>query len=186
MGMIDEIRCDQENFTLDLLEFKTRRFKSLPTRAQALTHELQVMIYKTLFENLQTGKTSKDVLVKHLHLDLSKPLGDDIMKHINGAGLNECDVLDRLLDVLYERMSILPPIGQMLVEYCYQEDRSTIGVREVKEDTKLLHEKVFHFIEYWQGKREVCGFRFSKCLLLVSLCFEALHMPPKYINLYVV
>ena len=43
IGVIDEIRVDQETFNFDLLEFKTRSVsRSLPSKAQKCVHSLQV------------------------------------------------------------------------------------------------------------------------------------------------
>ena len=45
LGMIDEIRVDTQTFDFDLLEFKTRSTsRSLPSKAQRNTHNLQVNI----------------------------------------------------------------------------------------------------------------------------------------------
>ena len=45
LGMIDEIRVDAQTFDFDLLEFKTRSTsRSLPSKAQRNTHNLQVNI----------------------------------------------------------------------------------------------------------------------------------------------
>ena len=155
MGMIDEIRCDQDTFALDLVEFKTRNYNSLPSKAQKFNHDLQVIIYKKLFDDLVSGKTSKQLISNQFQLDLFKPLGADISAHIQLADLKNCCTLDALLNVLYERMSAVPKIGRMLVEYCYQADRSTIAICEVTTALCDVQSRLDHYVAFWHGNREV-------------------------------
>ena len=153
-GMIDEIRCDPDTFDLDLLEFKTRNFNSLPSKPQELTHHLQVMIYKKLFDDLITGQISQEDIVKHLHLKLDKELGEGVKSHSEKQGLDSVN-LRLLLDRLFSRMQSIPCISQMLIEYCYQEDKSTIAVKSVPFNEEMLKEKFLHYVEYWKGNRKV-------------------------------
>ena len=157
--MIDEIRCDPATFDLDLLEFKTRNFNSLPSKAQSLTHQLQVMIYKKLFDDLIMGTTSQEDIVKHLHLKLDRELGEGVKGHMERSGVENSVTLKSLLDRLFSRMQSIPCISQMLVKYCYQEDKSTIAVKSVSYDEQLLEQKFLHYIEFWKGNRKVWCFR---------------------------
>ena len=155
MGMIDEIRCDQDNFTLDLMEFKTRNYNSLPAPAQKRTHELQTIIYKKLFDDLVSGKTSKQLVSEQFKLNLSDTLGDDVISHIKQAQIVQCTTLCQLMDVLFERMSAMPEISRMLIEYCYQADNSTIAISEVCTALSDVQENIHHYIDFWKGNRQV-------------------------------
>lgn len=156
MGIIDEIRCDQDNFTLDLVEFKTRCSNSLPSKVQTTSHELQAIVYKQLFDDLVAGKTSKSLIAKQMHLDFARPLGAGVMSHVAGAGFADCSTLDKLWDVLQSRATALPVIGRILIEYCYQADSSTIAVKEVSTSVDEVRPAIDHYLKFWSGQREVC------------------------------
>ena len=48
VGQIDEIRVDSDTFCFELLEFKTRTSKSLPSKPQKNVHKLQVNLESCL------------------------------------------------------------------------------------------------------------------------------------------
>lgn len=156
VGMIDEIRCDPETFDFDILELKTRSTNSLPSKAQKTTHAVQVMIYKKLFDDLITGKTDKKLLQRHLGLQMDKTFGEGIVEHLKFQGL-KADNLDGLLDYTFDRLKSVPCISQLLVEYCYQEDKSTIAVQTMEYDDDWLREQFTHYATYWKGHRQVVG-----------------------------
>ena len=57
----------------------------------------------------------------------------------------------------------------MLIEYCYQPDKSTIAVDSVEYDESWLLQKLKHSFNYWNGQRSVAGvdieeaWKCSKC-----------------------
>ena len=160
IGLIDEIRCDPDTFDLDLVELKTRKSKFLPSKAQKITHKLQMMLYKKLFDDIIIGKTDTKLICHHLKLDPNKILGKDIQKFVKNAqevGEYEDETLGGLLDSLFARGQSLPCISQLLVEYCYQEDGSTLAIEGVVYDEAWLTQQVTRHLEYWQGRRQSVG-----------------------------
>lgn len=156
MGMIDEIRADADTFTFDILEFKTRQSNSLPSKAQKTTHAIQVMIYKRLFDDLIRGNTSKELLVRHLGVDMEKELGKSVVEEAKKQGVKAI-TLGGVLDTLYDRVQSMPCISQLLVEYCYQEGNTTIAIETVAYSDTWLQERFDHFVAYWQGQRPAIG-----------------------------
>ncbi len=156
MGMIDEIRCDSDTLALDIFEFKTRNLNSLPSKAQKTTHELQVMMYKKLFDDLILGNTTKEMLRDHMHVDLHEQLGEDILKHILDLGL-VCNTLDLLLNNLLGLLKCTTCISQIFIEYCYQKENTTIAITEVCMSDQWLQDRFVHYISYWEGRRSPLG-----------------------------
>lgn len=164
VGLIDEIRVDSETFDFDILEFKTRSAsKTLPSNAQKLTHNLQVMLYKKLFDDLVKGRVDSKTVAKNLKLDFKKELGEDVLNQIKGISnfsnhnLDSIHNLDRLMKVFFDMMKTLPFISQCLIEYCYQADKSTIAIESMPYDEDWLKAKFHHFVDYWKGRRTVEG-----------------------------
>ena len=54
-------------------------------------------------------------------------------------------------------MKSVPFISQILIEYCYQPDKSTIAIQSVQYDENWLREQLEHCFSYWKGKRSVYG-----------------------------
>lgn len=156
VGLIDEIKFDFDNFTLDIFELKTRSSKSLPSKSQKDSHKLQVMLYKKLFDDLVLGNIDSDLIAKHLSVDLENQLGDDVRKEIKKSGF-ECDTLLELLKYMFEKLQNVTCINQLVLEYCYQDDHSTISFEEVQYDEAWLKEKFLSGICLWKGEREATG-----------------------------
>ena len=114
------------------------------------------MIYKKLFDDLIKGKVTKELLTRHRRLDMSVEFGDDVKEHLFQHGI-ESTTLDGLLDFTFERMQCLPCINQLLVEYCYQGDKSTIAVHTIDYDEDWLESEFKHYISYWKGERKCHG-----------------------------
>lgn len=70
VGLIDELRFDPTNYTIDLNELKTRQYSNFPSHAQKKQHSFQVSIYKTLFDDLVKGRVSKEFMASSLRIDL--------------------------------------------------------------------------------------------------------------------
>ena len=130
---------------------------SVPSQAQKNTHKIQIMLYKTLFDDLISGKTNKELLVKHLGLDFEASFGKDVLKHLKEEKLLDCTDLNGLWNKLLDTMKVVPKISQLFVEYCWQEDRSTIALEECQYSETWLRAEYSRCVEYWTGAREVCG-----------------------------
>lgn len=161
-GIIDEIQCDPQSMVYTLVELKTRKSLCLPGGAQKEVHALQAMLYKKLLDNLILGHLKKSQIEFHLNLDLSKKLSQSVFdiasEKLNGLdGLySDCN-LNILLDVLFDKAQNLTCISQLLIEYCHQKDEKTFAYEEVHHSDAWLEGKVDHLMQFWTGKRDVCG-----------------------------
>ena len=156
IGLIDEIRVDPETFDWEIVELKTRRNNSVPPKSQKMTHELQIMLYKTLFDDLVSGKTSKELIERHLKLDFDKVLGEGIILHLKLASF-DCKTLSGLWDTLTETIKAVPRISQLFIEYCWQEDRSTVALEMCQYNEDWMRQKIEKCLEYWTRQREAIG-----------------------------
>ena len=137
-----------------MIELKTRQNKCLPSKAQKLTHEIQVFVYKSLFNDFVRGNVSKSDVIKHFPLDFSKHLGSEIRSMLSEAGLSHCKSLDDLWISVTDRCKAVPCISRTLIEYCHQTDQSTIAIEEVT-SSKLITDKIDDLLQFWNGKRQV-------------------------------
>ncbi|XP_052801360.1 exonuclease V-like isoform X2 [Mya arenaria] len=152
VGLIDELRFDPEMYLMELWELKTRKRKSMPSKAQCVQHRLQVMLYKKLFDDLVKGNLAKETVAKHLRLDLKKTFGDDVVKQVTINFLTSKD-LSELMDVLFSKVQCLTCIQEIGVEYVHQDSKGTIGMcRESYSDEEL--EKLYkEYLKFWRGER---------------------------------
>ncbi|XP_053375121.1 exonuclease V-like [Mercenaria mercenaria] len=156
VGLIDELRFDPSSFQLDLWEFKTRKYKSMPSKSQQAQHRLQVMLYKKLFDDLVKGKLSKEVIAKHLKLDLNRTFGSDIQETIDGKGMTGTN-LHQLLDVLFHRIQCITCIREIGIEYEHQSSKESIGIHSVDYNDEELVMLFRDYLQFWRGQREVRG-----------------------------
>ncbi|XP_071502624.1 exonuclease V-like [Diadema antillarum] len=156
VGVIDEVRYNSHG-QLEIVEFKTRaNTRSIPSLAQRNKDKLQVMVYKELFDEAVCGLLMKDSIMEALRLDPDKPLHDDIIAHSLTVHLDATTVGDIVTAVL-ERFPFLAKIDSVSVEYSSQKDEAPFFVSEYEFDPVWLKDRLDHFSEFWDGRREPVG-----------------------------
>lgn len=154
IGMIDEMRCDQETLNLAIVELKTRKSNCMPTSSQKMTHRLQLMLYKRLFDEMVNGCLTKEIISKHMKLNMTKVLGKGVLEHLQDRRVN---TLSKLMDTLLKLLQAVPFISDLFLEYVYQEDGSVIGNIPVVYDESWVKSKLIRAFSYWKGDRQAVG-----------------------------
>lgn len=156
VGLIDELRFDPKNYSIDLNELKTRQYSNLPSNAQRKQHSFQVSIYKTLFDDLVKGKVSKQSMASSLRIDLHTELGVSIREHAEKQFV-EITTLNDLMDVIFHKIQTLTCINQVFIEYVHQESKQTIGHVEVEYDVSEVSDMYKKYVQFWRGNRSAEG-----------------------------
>ncbi|XP_061197682.1 exonuclease V-like [Saccostrea echinata] len=156
VGLIDELRFDPSNYTIDMVELKTRQSSSLPSKAQRKQHNFQVMLYKTLFDDLVKGRVSKDFIASSLRIDLHKELGEPIKEHAEKQFVVIKNLND-LMDLIFHKIQTLTCINQILIEYVHQKSKQTINHVEVEYDVSEISRLYEQYLQFWRGNREAVG-----------------------------
>lgn len=157
VGVIDELRYSSKG-ELELKELKTRATPTLPRSAQKRSHELQVSLYKLLFDGMVSGVLQPDVFMQHLKLRPEQELGPQVKEHAIRSGLIVSTFRDVLeLTCLNLTYSDLPMIDSLKLEYCFQGDGSFLGCDEVMFEKEKVSEQIQFYFSYWKGLREVRG-----------------------------
>ncbi|XP_056414413.1 exonuclease V [Hyla sarda] len=157
VGVIDELGYSSKG-ELELRELKTRASTTLPGAAQKRSHEIQVSLYKLLFDGMVSSVIQPDGFMQHLKLRPEQELGPQVKEHALKSGLTVSTFRDVLeLTCLNLTYSELPMVDSLKLEYCFQGDGSLLGCSEVRfEKEKVLEQATFYF-SYWKGLREVQG-----------------------------
>lgn len=156
VGLIDELRFDPSNYTIDLIELKTRLSSTMPSRSQRKQHNFQVSVYKTLFDDLVQGKVSKQFMASTLKIDLHKELGDSIRGHAEKQFV-VIKTLNDLMDIIFHKIQTLTCISQVFIEYVHQESKQTIGHMEVEYDAVKVSDLYKKYVKFWRGNRRADG-----------------------------
>lgn len=156
VGLIDELRFDLDQYTVDLSDLKTRTSRYMPSKSQEAQHRVQVMLYKKLFDDLVQGKVPKDLIAKHLRVRLDSQFGEGITTHLKSAGI-ECNTLSELLDFTYRRLQSCTCVNKLSIEYVFQDTDETLGRKEIDYDEDDLRRKVVDSLDYWKGRRPPKG-----------------------------
>ncbi|KAG8590330.1 hypothetical protein GDO81_006724 [Engystomops pustulosus] len=143
---------------LELRELKTRATPTLPGSAQRRSHEIQVSIYKILFDGMVSGVLQADVLIQHLKLRPEQELGPQVKEHAMKCGLTVSTFRDVMeLTCLNLTYSDLPMIDSLKLEYCFQGDGSLLGCDEVTFQKEKVLDQVTFYLSYWKGLRDFQG-----------------------------
>lgn len=156
VGLIDELRFDPESYTIDLSELKTRTSKTHPSKCQQKLHEVQAMLYKKLFDDLVKGVTSKELVARHLKLDLMRPLGESLRQHVDNHGLSALS-LGHLMDHVFQMVQGMTCISQLFIEYVFQDTQETLSHNEVQYNELGTETQFKYYLQFWRGKRSAEG-----------------------------
>lgn len=152
LGKIDELLFNIEDYKLSIVEFKTRMRKCLPSRPQKLTHAIQVMTYKFMFDNLCTGQLDVKAIWSTLQLDPKRRFGTDFQQHVDPIS-SQIRTLEELIAKLIESASGLPLVSELCVEYTFQGDGQSFAKETIDYDEDWLMRKVHGYLGYWEGSR---------------------------------
>eukprot|EP00731_Ephydatia_muelleri_P004858 Em0002g1034a len=194
-GVIDQLQYSPKEKLLTLLDFKTRVKKCLPSRAQKAATALQLMLYKSLLDQMTTGFFQVHQL-RDLDLDFNMPLSSGPVDHILNSGLGSLLFRDegwttfggfaKSVCLLIAGLD-LPLVGPMLVHYIHQGSMETIGVEPVEYDEDEMRRHLEHSLAFWKGTRlsqgveveeawkcktcqfrDVCVWRLRRCCRVAS------------------
>ncbi|XP_056008988.1 exonuclease V-like isoform X2 [Ostrea edulis] len=156
VGIIDELQFDPSLYTIELNELKTRQSSSFPSKAQKKQHNFQVMLYKTLFDDLVKGKVSKEFMASSLQIDLRKELGQAIKEHAEKQFVVIKNLND-LMDTIFHKIQTLTCINRIFIEYVHQESKQTIGHVEIEYDVSEISGLYKQCVQFWRGNRSSVG-----------------------------
>ncbi len=171
-GIIDQLQYSPSTGELTLLDFKTRKQKSMPYFEQKKGNAVQLMIYKRLLDDLTCGKTPCELLHQHLSLDFSCPLSSGPLAHIQQCGLGSLfgkthsdgkhsetvtfgEVAKRVSELIVGLD--LPLVGSLILQYEHQSTGEVIGVDDVEYKEDWAREQVVSALEFWSGKQAARG-----------------------------
>ncbi len=69
-------------------------------------------------------------------------------------------------------MKCIPYIGQIIVEYCYQTDNTTLALQTVPYEEDWLESKLKHLFSFWKGNRSVVGVEIEEAWKCAKCDFE--------------
>ena len=172
-GIIDQLQLLSSNSReLVLLDYKTRRSRSLPSEAQRKGTALQLMLYKCLLDRITCGITKSELLLKHLKLNSSGVLTRGPMEYISQCGLSSifsssgssstedtCLTFGRVANSI---MSLvvglgLPLVTSLVVQYEHQESGEVLGVDHVEYDECWMEREVERNLKFWEGEEPAKG-----------------------------
>ena len=156
VGFIDELRFDPKMYTIDLVELKTRKNKTLPQKFVKKLHHFQVRLYRKLFDNLVKGFQTKETIAEKFGVSLEKRFGRDLITHIMNSGFLFVN-LNQLLDYLLHVMQSLTCISQTYVAYVHQDTMELFVEEHVVYDEMELSRCFGRYADFWLDKRDPEG-----------------------------
>ncbi|XAR60472.1 hypothetical protein NMG60_11033871 [Bertholletia excelsa] len=160
VGIVDEIRMPVTETEKSpernpiLVDTKTRVQPLLPSEAQRRNGRLQLMCYKSLWDNLVAGKILTEKFFDFFSLNRNCILSEDIRQNTAKSGFPS-ETLDDLMRYFQNTCCTLPPAhDQLLLRYELQEDHSLLSEDQFAYDSNWLKDQIQCSLEFWLGKRE--------------------------------
>ena len=156
-GIIDEIRLNEEG-KIEIRELKTRSRDSMPAKSQHSKNELQVAIYQKLLNDLLIKKTGLGMIKKYVSLKWEEKVNGHVQEYSEEL-LLPCETLNDTYNALEHFLEItkFPDFGDAVIEYCYQNDKTTIGTYLFEYDEDWLEGVLVKQFEYLMGDRTPSG-----------------------------
>ena len=168
-GIVDQLEYCAQDGSLIMLELKTRRQHSVPGPEQRRSHDLQLMLYKNLLDQLTQGQADWFFLLQEMRLDMLMPLSLGPLQYIRQLGLDgfftpspshpntlTLGQLTTGVGSLVVGLD-LPPVTTLLLQYEHQSTGDVIGVELVLHEENWARKIAGASLEFWQGEREAAG-----------------------------
>ena len=153
LGIIDELRYDPNTHELIISEYKTRMNPYLPTGDLLQSHRMQVMLYKTILDDLIRGNFDKSAVAAQMHLDADKELCSDLLEVMYSKSCTFGTVCDLMVDVCQR----FKPVVKLEIEYHLQSDNQLLGIVDVDYDEMGLGNTSVWLMSVWKGERKAGG-----------------------------
>ena len=168
-GIVDQLEYCSQDGSLIMLELKTRRQHSMPGPEQRKSHDLQLMLYKNLLDQLTQGQADWFFLLQEMRLDMLMPLSLGPLQYIRELGLDgfftPSPAHPNTLTLGQVTTGVgslvvgldLPPVTTLLLQYEHQSTGDVIGVELVLHEENWAKKIAGASLEFWQGEREAAG-----------------------------
>ncbi|KAJ4837993.1 hypothetical protein Tsubulata_041383 [Turnera subulata] len=138
-----------------LMKFGCLKGKLIRTQCSwTLKHELQLMVYKYLWDSLVAGNFQARKFFDYFNLNPYHILTEEIRENFAKAGL-QAKTLDDIIRFYVNTFGMLPPAdNQLLLRYEFQKDNSIIGEDQFMYDPDWLESQIQGSFQFWRGERE--------------------------------
>ena len=151
VGVADQIKRTPRGYVLS--DHKTRKRPTMPSQAQQKTTHLQLMIYNTMYKQLQQG-LPQDLFFNDFQLDPQKQFQDDLptlLKQKQIAAQN----LQEMFHLFCTTFAQAPTLSTtMEISYEWQRDNTAIGTDRFHFSQEFLQQHLTKGMSYWNGLRQ--------------------------------
>ncbi|MDE1811087.1 MAG: PD-(D/E)XK nuclease family protein [Candidatus Micrarchaeota archaeon] len=153
VGKIDQLQT--ENGETAILEDKTRGNDTMPSDAQVLTHRVQVMIYKKLLDDVNSGDYSaKNFTMAYKTANLK--MTDEFVRQLDANQVDKgLQDMGAIAEAFFNDMRTLNKISNTLyVRYLNQFTRKEIKMERLQYDRNEAQGIIMHMLKFWNGERK--------------------------------
>ncbi|NHK31961.1 MAG: hypothetical protein FK730_11455 [Asgard group archaeon] len=158
LGIIDQLEIEvfEEEKTIIITDYKTRKSKRAPSFEQKRRNQIQMQVYWYLLHNLLNGVFTVEMFKEYFEITKNLVPSQELLEQLpdeNKELFKKLTPLD-LLNKIFEDYKTLPKLSHELrAIYLFQEDQSVVFA-----DRSFYHEESFEVdmdwaMDYWLGKR---------------------------------
>ena len=153
VGKIDQLQT--ENGETAILEDKTRGNDTMPSDAQVLTHRVQVMIYKKLLDDVNSGDYSAKNFTMAYRTSTLK-MTEEFVRQLDANQIDKSlQDMGTIAEAFFEDMRTLNKISNTLyVRYLNQFTRKEIKMERLQYDRNEAQGIIMHMLKFWNGERK--------------------------------
>lgn len=153
VGKIDQI--DIKNNATILTEDKTRSKDDMPSEAQALTHKVQLMVYRKLFEDIKLGNYTADNFIR-AYRTADMKLTDEFLRQLDALKVEKkLQSVDAIARRFFGIIPLLSRISDTLhIRYINQFTGNEIKLYKFQYDKLEMQEIITYVLKYWNGERK--------------------------------
>ena len=153
VGKLDEL--DSEGSETMIIEDKTRGSDTVPSDAQALTHKVQVLIYKKMLQDIKDGRYTADNF-KSSYAVRTMLLTPEFTRQLDALGIEkQLQNVASIADAFFASAIKINGVSDTLcIRYINQYTGKQTNLIKFKYDEKEVQEIVRYVMKYWSGGRE--------------------------------
>ncbi|MGC8670056.1 MAG: PD-(D/E)XK nuclease family protein [Candidatus Micrarchaeia archaeon] len=153
VGKIDQLEI--KHGMLTIIEDKTRSNDNIPTKAQQVTHKIQVMLYYKMLSDIKNGAYTDQNFSAAYKLP-AMLLTEEFKRQLDALGVPKAQQnITQLSSTYFNELRTTPQLSDILViRYINQFTGNEIKAYKTKYNSAEMSSMLQYVMKYWNGERQ--------------------------------
>ena len=153
VGKMDQLEI--KDGKVAIFEDKTRANHNIPSRAQGITHRIQIMIYKKLLDDIVAGRYAYENFTRGYRTATMK-LTEEFTRQLDALNISrDQQSIDSVSKLFFQGLRSLGSVSNTLsIRYINQFTGKEIDLLKFEYDDNEMQDVIRYILKYWTGERE--------------------------------